>query len=71
MLFASVMILISLFHILLIRVNAIFLLSFIIKVPGYPSWYNIVYSEASDTVYTYRLKDDWEAGDLVIEEEKH
>ncbi|KAL5017913.1 hypothetical protein ScPMuIL_003635 [Solemya velum] len=33
------------------------------QVPGYPSWYNIVYRE-DDAVYTYQLLQDWRKGDL-------
>ncbi|XP_038063169.1 spindlin-3-like [Patiria miniata] len=39
------------------------------QVRGFPSWFNIAYEESPDTVYTYQLLEDLEAGDLVIEEE--
>ena len=32
---------------------------------GYPAWYNIVY-DGDKTVYTYRLRTDLEAEDLLI-----
>ena len=38
----------------------------ITQVPGFPDWYNVVYNEESDVVYTFRLKDDIENGDLKI-----
>ena len=35
-------------------------------VPGYPAWYNCVYTN-DDAVYVYKLEDDFKAGDLIIE----
>ena len=34
-------------------------------VPGYVEWYNIIY-EGQDSVYTYRLQEDYSKGDLRI-----
>ena len=36
-----------------------------LQVPGYPSWYNIVYKEDT-AVYTYELEKDLDQGDLQI-----
>ena len=35
------------------------------QVPGFPSWYNIVYDEG-DTIYTFQLMEDYCNGDLEI-----
>ncbi|XP_062577970.1 uncharacterized protein LOC134239822 [Saccostrea cucullata] len=35
------------------------------QVPGYPSWYNIVY-DGDVAVYTYQLLEDWKKGTLKI-----
>lgn len=35
------------------------------KVPGYPSWYNIVY-DGDVAVYTYQLLEDWKKGTLKM-----
>ena len=37
----------------------------IFQVPGYPAWYNVVYDN-DDSVYSYQLRTDLEAGDLTI-----
>jgi hypothetical protein len=34
-------------------------------VPGYPVFFNIIY-DGDESVYTYKLKEDLDAGDLVI-----
>ena len=36
------------------------------QVPGFPNWFNVVYDNEPDVVYTFNLKDDWENGDLHI-----
>ena len=36
------------------------------SVPGFPSWYNIVYDGEDEHVYTYRLVDDYKDGNLEI-----
>lgn len=36
------------------------------EVPGFSDWYNVVYTEEPDIVYTFKLKDDIENGDLKI-----
>ena len=37
------------------------------QVPGYPDWFNIVYDDDEDSVYTYhRLDEDFEKGDIEI-----
>ena len=35
------------------------------QVPGYPAWYNVVY-EGDNSVYTYQLREDLAAGDLIV-----
>ena len=35
------------------------------QVPGYPTWYNIIYDGDSD-LYSYELLKDYAAGDLII-----
>ena len=35
------------------------------QVPGFPSWYNIVYDD-DPVVYSYKLVDDYNAGNLSI-----
>ena len=35
------------------------------QVLGYPVWYNIVY-DGDKSVYTYQLRADLDAGDLII-----
>lgn len=35
-------------------------------VPGFPTWYNIVYDNEPDCVYTYQLLDDYNNGDLTL-----
>ncbi len=35
-------------------------------VPGFPQWFNVVYESDQDTVYTYKLIEDFELGDLQI-----
>ena len=39
--------------------------SVISVVPGYTAWYNIVY-DGDVAVYTYKLQEDWSAGDLKL-----
>lgn len=36
------------------------------QVPGFPDWYNVVYTGEPDTVYTFKLKDDIDSGDLKV-----
>ena len=36
------------------------------QVPGFPDWYNVVYIEEPDIVYTYKLTDDIKNGDLKL-----
>lgn len=36
------------------------------EVPGFSDWYNVVYTKEPDIVYTFKLKDDIENGDLKI-----
>ena len=36
------------------------------QVPGYPAWYNVVH-DGDNSVYTYQLRTDLEAGDLIIQ----
>ena len=36
------------------------------QVPGFPNWYNIVYDEEGDIVYTFQLMEDYCNGDLEI-----
>ena len=38
----------------------------ILQVPGYPAWYNVVY-DGDDSVYTYQLREDLDAGDLIVD----
>lgn len=35
------------------------------EVPGYPSWYNIMY-EDDDAIYTFELLTDWREGNLKV-----
>ena len=34
------------------------------QVPGFPEWYNTVYDDEPDCVYTFQLLDDYNRGDL-------
>ena len=36
------------------------------QVPGFPEWFNIVYSNEPDVVYTYKLSEDIDKGDLQV-----
>lgn len=36
------------------------------QVPGFPEWFNIVYSNEPDIIYSYKLTEDIEKGDLHI-----
>ena len=36
------------------------------QVPGFPEWYNVVYEDEPDIVYTYKLMEDYANGDLSI-----
>lgn len=36
------------------------------QVPGFPEWYNVVYTEEPDIVYTFKLADDLRNGDLQV-----
>ena len=36
------------------------------QVPGFSDWYNVVYDSEPDTVYTFKLQDDIDSGDLKI-----
>jgi len=36
------------------------------QVPGFIEWYNIVYDDEPETVYTYKLLDDMKNGDLSL-----
>lgn len=36
------------------------------QVPGFPEWYNTVYDNEPDCVYTFQLLDDYSSGDLRI-----
>ena len=36
------------------------------QVPGFPEWYNTVYDNEPDCVYTFQLLDDYNSGDLKI-----
>jgi hypothetical protein len=38
----------------------------LLQVPGYAEWYNIVYDGEEECVYTYKLADDMEHGDLKL-----
>ena len=38
---------------------------FILQVPGFREWYNVKYSNDA-AIYTYKLLQDYEAGDLMI-----
>ena len=35
-------------------------------VPGFHEWYNIVYDEEPDTVYTFKWFEDLNSGDFVL-----
>jgi len=37
----------------------------IFQVPGYMSWYNVTFS-GDETIYSYRLLDDFRRGDVEI-----
>ena len=39
--------------------------SYILQVPGYPDYYNIVY-DRDIAVYVYKLLEDYKAGDLKV-----
>ena len=36
------------------------------QVPGFPEWFNVVYINEPGIVYTYRLSEDIEKGDLQV-----
>ena len=36
------------------------------QVPGFPDWFNVVYDNEPDTIYTYRLLEDLNNGDLKV-----
>ena len=36
------------------------------QVPGFPEWYNVVYTKEPDVIYTYKLEDDIQNGDLKV-----
>ena len=36
------------------------------QVPGFADWYNVVYTEEPDVVYTFKLADDLKNGDLKV-----
>lgn len=36
------------------------------QVPGFPDWFNVVYVEEPGIVYSYKLSEDIEKGDLKI-----
>ena len=36
------------------------------QVPGFRDWYNVVYEDEPDIVYTYKLMEDYANGDLSI-----
>ena len=36
------------------------------QVPGFSEWYNVVYDNEPDTVYTYKLLEDYHDGDLKV-----
>jgi hypothetical protein len=38
---------------------------FILQVPGFREWYNVKYSNDA-AIYTYKLLQEYEAGDLMI-----
>ena len=37
-----------------------------LQVPGYPDWYNLTYDTELTVVYTFKLLQDWKAGDLKL-----
>ena len=41
------------------------LYNFIFQVPGFPLWFNVKYDE-DDAIYTFKLQEDVERGDLQI-----
>jgi hypothetical protein len=38
----------------------------IVQVAGFPEWYNVVYDNEPDVVYTYKLMEDFYNGDLKL-----
>ena len=36
------------------------------QVSGFPEWYNVVYDNEPDVVYTYKLMEDFHNGDLKL-----
>lgn len=36
--------------------------------PGYPAWYNVVYTTDPSDVYVYKLQEDIESADLIFDE---
>ena len=36
------------------------------QVPGFPDWFNVVYTNEPEVVYTYKLSEDLERGDLQV-----
>ena len=36
------------------------------QVPGFPEWFNLVYDKEPGIVYSYKLSEDLENGDLQI-----
>ena len=46
-------------------INNYSLYNFIFQVPGFPLWFNVKYDE-DDAIYTFKLQEDVERGDLQI-----
>jgi hypothetical protein len=36
------------------------------QVPGFPNWFNVVYTREPDIVYTFNLSEDLKNGDLHV-----
>ena len=36
------------------------------QVPGFPEWYNVVYDDEPETVFTYKLSEDYKNGDMKL-----
>ena len=37
-----------------------------LQVPGYTAWFNVVYDDEANIIYTFQLEEDFKAGDLEI-----
>ena len=42
------------------------IVSFRFQVPGFPAWFNVVYDQEQEAVYTYQLHSDLGQGDLEL-----